>query len=164
MVGKGDDLRIQEYKSFTQKAVSGSLKLRVEIPRKFYAEDGKIIISDTVRRFEIEQLRDEGMDRRNRVTVSKARRAATCRCKLLASKHTGMYTEHGEVKTAPSYDRRGCPVHDADADRRKEFRRLVCRCGTSYVPQGRFQDCCQQCWNIGETPSARIFGPAANEE
>ena len=125
-------VKIELFKTFKQSAVSGVLRLRVESPYKLYRDDGVVLISETRRRFEVEDFRDDGKDKR----LPRSRGALVCKCK--GSKRVN----------------RDCPIHRQQVS----FIRLVCQCGTSFVPGERFQDCCRVCWGAGKTPNARVFG------
>lgn len=141
LVGKGDELRIQMFRRFTQKAVGGSIKVRVEGVKKFYDSEGKVIAKMPYRRFEIDDCRDDGTDRSVRLTS--AVKAHVCTCKVIAGR---------------KYDRRRCRLHATQAI---STQRYICHCGTSFVPQERFQDACKEHWNAGATRAAQIFGPSA---
>lgn len=157
------DLRIEQFRRFKQ--VAGEVRRsssfrevgfdRPGCPsgKTFTDKDGRTWNGST---FRVEVWRDADVDKP--LTLAKAR-SGSCRCKA-HKEHTGLHTATGAV-TKTVYDRRGCPIHDSQS---KAFRRLVCQCGTSFVPHERHQDCCQACWSIGETPSARIFGPDSARE
>lgn len=138
LVGTGDELRIEYLRNFRQSAISGDIKTRVEGVRKFYDSTGKVIAKLPYRAFEIDACRDDGRDKPQRQTA--AVKAHKCTCKVIAGR---------------KYDRRHCRLHTTQAI---STQRYVCRCGISFVPQERFQDCCKACWTIGETKSARVFG------
>lgn len=157
----GDELLIEKFKAFKQSAVSGQVKLKVEYRDKHYADDGKVLSQQVRVRYEIDICRDEGLDRPE-FKSKRVGSAVRCTCRKVGETvHTGMMDLNGAI-TKTSVDRRGCPMHDAS--KRPMFRRLVCQCGTSYVPQGRFQDTCKACWEIGESRAGRIFGPSAHDE
>lgn len=152
--------------SFRHRSISNQIRVREEMPRKFVDAKGRTCWSPIPpvadqRYTGFTRGRPDTSGNPGDVTLRAVHRSGDvkCTCGLAKQLHTGMVSSVGAI-TKSVTDRRGCPMHDASL--RPAFRRLVCGvCGTSFVPQHRYQDCCQKCWGIGETPAARLFGPAS---